>query len=65
MVFNSPQIETVFRDTALICKELDGERVAFLQVFDSPEIKTVFRYKEFKNKLSEAEKAVWVTFKSV
>lgn len=39
--------------------------MAFLQVFNSPQIKAVFRDKEFVNILSEAEKAVWLAFKSV
>lgn len=65
----------------IFVKALDREGVAFLHlrnkfkhlseakvkegVFIGPQIKAVFRDEEFENKLSEAEKAAWLAFKSV
>ncbi|GBN33374.1 hypothetical protein AVEN_254889-1 [Araneus ventricosus] len=65
----------------IFVKALDREGVAFLHlrnkfkhlseakvkkgVFIDPQIKAVFRDEEFEKKLSEAEKAVWLAFKSV
>ncbi|GBM40646.1 hypothetical protein AVEN_111278-1 [Araneus ventricosus] len=65
----------------IFVKALDREGVAFLHlrnnfkhlseakvkegVFIGPQIKVVFRDEEFEKKLSEAEKAAWLAFKSV
>ncbi|GBM88421.1 hypothetical protein AVEN_93697-1 [Araneus ventricosus] len=65
----------------IFVKALDREGVAFLHLrnkfkylsdakvkegmFISPQIKAVFRDEEFEKKLSEAEKAAWLAFKSV
>ncbi|GBN94896.1 hypothetical protein AVEN_73932-1 [Araneus ventricosus] len=65
----------------IFVKALDREGVAFLHfrnkfkhlcdakvkegMFIGPQIKAVFRDEEFEKKLSEAEKAVWLAFKSV
>ncbi|GBO33984.1 hypothetical protein AVEN_11800-1 [Araneus ventricosus] len=65
----------------IFVKALDREGVAFLHIrnkfkhlsdakvkegmFIGPQIKAVFPDEEFEKKLSEAEKAVWLAFKSV
>ncbi|GBM47849.1 hypothetical protein AVEN_91836-1 [Araneus ventricosus] len=65
----------------IFVKALDREGVTFLHLrnkfkhlsdakvkegmFISPQIKAVFRDEEFEKKLSEAEKAAWLAFKSM
>ncbi|GBM75440.1 hypothetical protein AVEN_182312-1 [Araneus ventricosus] len=65
----------------IFVKALDREEVAFLHLrnkfkhlsgakvkkgmFIGPQIKAVFHDEEFEKKLSEAERAAWLAFKSV